>query len=73
MGFLQIMLRQVNRLDAIIGDLLSLSRIERGSDEQMIELAGRLDSRRAASGHRDVRPEGGRKTDPGRARSVRPI
>ena len=37
--FLQIMLRQVNRLDAIIGDLLSLSRIERGSDEQMIELA----------------------------------
>ena len=37
--FLQIMLRQVNRLDAIIGDLLALSRIERGSDEQMIELA----------------------------------
>ena len=37
--FLQIMLRQVNRLDAIIGDLLALSRIEQGSDEQMIELA----------------------------------
>ena len=37
--FLQIMLRQVNRLDAIIGDLLALSRIEKGSDEQMIELA----------------------------------
>ena len=37
--FLQIMLRQVNRLDAIIGDLLMLSRIERGSEEQLIELA----------------------------------
>lgn len=37
--FLQIMLRQVNRLDAIIGDLLMLSRIERSSEEQLIELA----------------------------------
>ncbi len=37
--FLQIMLRQVNRLDAIISDLLTLSRIERGSEEQRIELA----------------------------------
>ena len=37
--FLQIMLRQVNRLDAIITDLLMLSRIERGSEEQRIELA----------------------------------
>lgn len=37
--FLQIMLRQVNRLDAIIGDLLMLSRIERGSEQQRIELA----------------------------------
>ncbi len=37
--FLQIMLRQVNRLDAILGDLLTLSRIERGSEEQLIELA----------------------------------
>jgi two-component system phosphate regulon sensor histidine kinase PhoR len=37
--FLRIMLRQVNRLDAILGDLLALSRIEKGSDEQMIELA----------------------------------
>jgi two-component system, OmpR family, phosphate regulon sensor histidine kinase PhoR len=37
--FLQIMLRQVNRLDAIIADLLMLSRIERGSDEQRIEVA----------------------------------
>ena len=37
--FLQIMLRQVNRLDAIIGDLLVLSRIERGSEAQTIELA----------------------------------
>jgi two-component system, OmpR family, phosphate regulon sensor histidine kinase PhoR len=37
--FLQIMLRQVNRLDAIIGDLLVLSRIERGSEDQLIELA----------------------------------
>lgn len=37
--FLEIMLRQVNRLDAIIGDLLMLSRIERGSEEQLIETA----------------------------------
>ncbi|MEN6451414.1 MAG: ATP-binding protein, partial [Thermoguttaceae bacterium] len=37
--FLQIMLRQVNRLDAIIGDLLALSRIEKGSEGQTIELA----------------------------------
>ncbi len=37
--FLRIMLRQVNRLDAIISDLLALSRIEKGTDEQMIELA----------------------------------
>ena len=37
--FLQIMLRQINRLDAIIGDLLTLSRIEKGSEEQWIELA----------------------------------
>ncbi len=36
--FLNIMLRQVNRLDAIICDLLALSRIEKGTDEQMIEL-----------------------------------
>jgi two-component system phosphate regulon sensor histidine kinase PhoR len=36
--FLQIMLRQVNRLDAIIGDLLVLSRIERGAEEQRIEV-----------------------------------
>jgi two-component system phosphate regulon sensor histidine kinase PhoR len=36
--FLQIMLRQVNRLDAIIKDLLALSRIERGSEGQTIEL-----------------------------------
>jgi two-component system, OmpR family, phosphate regulon sensor histidine kinase PhoR len=37
--FLGIMLRQVNRLDAIICDLLTLSRIERGSEEQRIEIA----------------------------------
>ncbi len=37
--FLRIMLRQVDRLDAIIRDLLVLSRIERGSEEQRIELA----------------------------------
>jgi len=36
--FLGIILRQVNRLDAIIGDLLMLSRVERGSEEQTIEL-----------------------------------
>jgi two-component system phosphate regulon sensor histidine kinase PhoR len=36
--FLRIVLRQVNRLDAIIGDLLILSRIEKGSDEATIEL-----------------------------------
>ena len=37
--FLQIVLRQVNRLDAIIGDLLLLSRIERSADGQLIEVA----------------------------------
>lgn len=37
--FLQIMLRQVNRLDAIIGDLLVLSRIERSAGELRIEVA----------------------------------
>ncbi len=37
--FLRIMLRQVNRLDAIIGDLLALSRIEKGFEGQTIELA----------------------------------
>jgi two-component system phosphate regulon sensor histidine kinase PhoR len=36
--FLGIILRQVNRLDAIIGDLLTLSRLERGSEEQTIQL-----------------------------------
>jgi two-component system phosphate regulon sensor histidine kinase PhoR len=35
--FLGIVLRQVNRLDAIIQDLLLLSRIERGAEDQMIE------------------------------------
>ena len=58
--FLQIMLRQVNRLDAIIGDLLALSRIERGSEEQLIELAPEPIRRRAPGGRRDVREEGGR-------------
>ncbi len=37
--FLQITLRQVNRLDAIISDLLMLSRIERGSEGNTIEVA----------------------------------
>ena len=37
--FLQIVHRQVNRLNAIICDLLTLSRIERGSEEQTIEAA----------------------------------
>jgi two-component system phosphate regulon sensor histidine kinase PhoR len=36
--FLGIILRQANRLDAIIGDLLMLSRLERGSGEQAIQL-----------------------------------
>jgi two-component system phosphate regulon sensor histidine kinase PhoR len=36
--FLGIILRQVNRLDAIIGDLLMLSRLERGAEEQTIQL-----------------------------------
>ncbi len=35
--FLGIVLRQVNRLDAIINDLLLLSRVERGNDDQRIE------------------------------------
>ncbi|MGA2621270.1 MAG: ATP-binding protein [Thermoguttaceae bacterium] len=35
--FLGIVLRQVNRLDAIINDLLLLSRIERGAEDQTIE------------------------------------
>jgi len=35
--FLGIVLRQVNRLDAIITDLLLLSRIERGNEDQRIE------------------------------------
>ena len=35
--FLGIVLKQVNRLDAIISDLLVLSRIERGAEDQMIE------------------------------------
>ena len=37
MRFLGIVLRQANRLDAIITDLLLLSRIERGNDDQRIE------------------------------------
>jgi len=36
--FLEIVLKQVNRLDAIIEDLLALSRVERGAEEQTIEL-----------------------------------
>lgn len=38
MRFLRIVLRQVNRLNAIIEDLLILSRIERGAEELTIEL-----------------------------------
>ena len=37
--FLGIVLRQANRLDAIIEDLLTLSRIERGAGEQTVPLA----------------------------------
>ncbi len=37
MRFLAIVSRQVNRLDAIINDLLLLSRIERGNDDPRIE------------------------------------
>jgi len=40
--FLQIVLRQVNRLDEILQDLLTLSRIERGAEEHTIELASAL-------------------------------
>ena len=58
--FLQIMLRQVNRLDAIIGDLLVLSRIERGSEEQTDRTGAGADPRRASGGRRDVREEGDR-------------
>jgi len=36
--FLGIVLKQVNRLDEIIQDLLTLSRVERGTEEQTIEL-----------------------------------
>lgn len=36
--FLEIVLKQANRLDAIIEDLLLLSRTERGTEEQTIEL-----------------------------------
>jgi len=36
--FLRIVLKQVNRLDEIIQDLLMLSRVERGTEEQTIEL-----------------------------------
>jgi two-component system phosphate regulon sensor histidine kinase PhoR len=37
MRFLRIVFKQVNRLDAIINDLLLLSRIERGAEDQTIE------------------------------------
>lgn len=37
--FLQIIHRQVDRLDAIIGDLLALSRVEKGNEEQRIQFA----------------------------------
>lgn len=37
--FLRIMLRQADRLEAIVADLLTLSRIEKGAEEQWIELA----------------------------------
>ena len=36
--FLEIVSRQVNRLDAIIEDLLTLSRLEKGSEEQASRL-----------------------------------
>jgi two-component system phosphate regulon sensor histidine kinase PhoR len=36
--FLEIVLRQVNRMDAIIADLLALARIERGAEDQSIPL-----------------------------------
>lgn len=36
--FLRIVLKQVNRLDEIIQDLLILSRVERGAEEQTIQL-----------------------------------
>ena len=60
--FLQIVHRQVNRLDAIICDLLTLSRIERGSEEQTIE-AGRSRAGSAAGGGGNVSAAGRREGD----------
>ncbi len=64
--FLQIMLRQVNRLDAIISDLLALSRIEKGTDGQMIEAGAGTGRRRAPGSRRDVREKGRRQMHPHR-------
>ena len=58
--FLQIMLRQVNRLDAIIGDLLDAV-ADRARLGGTTDRAGAgVDPRNAPGGHRDVREEGGR-------------
>ena len=61
--FLQIVHRQVNRLDAIICDLLTLSRIERGSEEQTIEAEPEPVAGGAAGGGRDVPAAGRREGD----------
>ena len=64
--FLRIIHRQVNRLDSLIEDLLSLSRIERGAEEQPITLEPKplIDVLRAAielcepkAGEKEVRVE----------------
>ena len=68
MRFLGIVLRQVNRLDAIINDLLLLSRIERGNEEPAHRDRRRAAGPGAASGPGNVREEGAGQVDPDRRR-----
>ena len=55
--FLEIISRQVNRLDAIIEDLLTLSRLEKGAEEQPSRLEASIGAKCSAGGDRDVREE----------------
>ena len=73
MRFLGIVLRQVNRLDAIINDLLLLSRIERGNEDQRIETDAEPLAQVLQVGPRNVREEGPRQVDPDRRRLSRTI